>query len=104
MKTGHSYFRIIVCVVAALVCILPERATASNDFLEETQNYSVTPKGNGVVHFKIPIWAYGRVNNYRLGYGTSLWYSGTYNKTPTSGVTHFMYIRSTDTQNRTIRK
>ena len=63
MKTGHSYFRIIVCVVAALVCILPERATASNDFLEETQNYSVTPKGNGVVHFKIPIWAYGRVNN-----------------------------------------
>ncbi len=99
MKTGHSYFRIIVCIIAALVCILPERATASNDFLEETQNYSVTPKGNGVVHFKIPIWAYGRVNNYRLGYGTSLWYSGTYNKTPTSGVTHFMYIRSTDTQN-----
>ena len=51
------------------------------------------------MHFKIPIWAYGRVNNYRLGYGTSLWYSGTYNKIPTSGVTNFVYIRSTDTQN-----
>ena len=86
-------------VIIGLLVMFVGSAFATNSFLEETQNYSVTPKGNGVVHFKIPIWAYGRVNNYRLGYGTSLWYSGTYNKTPTSGVTHFMYIRSTDTQN-----
>lgn len=93
----HFFNRLTVII--GLLVIFVGSAFATNSFLEETQNYSVTPKGNGVVHFKIPIWAYGRVNNYRLGYGTSLWYSGTYNKTPTSGVTHFMYIRSTDTQN-----
>lgn len=93
----HIFNRLTVII--GLLVMFVGSALATNSFLEETQNYSVTPKGNGVVHFKIPIWAYGRVNNYRLGYGTSLWYSGTYNKTPTSGVTHFMYIRSTDTQN-----
>ncbi len=93
----HIFNRLTVII--GLLAIFVGSAFATNSFLEETQNYSVTPKGNGVVHFKIPIWAYGRVNNYRLGYGTSLWYSGTYNKTPTSGVTHFVYIRSTDTQN-----
>lgn len=93
----HIFNRLTVII--GLLAIFVGSAFATNSFLEETQNYSVTPKGNGVVHFKIPIWAYGRVNNYRLGYGTSLWYSGTYNKIPTSGVTHFIYIRSTDTQN-----
>ena len=93
----HIFNRLTVII--GLLAIFAGSAFATNSFLEETENYSVTPKGNGVVHFKIPIWAYGRVNNYRLGYGTSLWYSGTYNKTKTSSVTHFMYIRSTDTQN-----
>lgn len=93
----HIFNRLTVII--GLLAIFVGSAFATNSFLEETQNYSVTPKGNGVVHFKIPIWAYGRVNNYRLGYGTSLWYSGTYNKIPTSGVTHFIYIRSTDMQN-----
>ena len=93
----HIFNRLTVII--GLLAIFVGSAFATNSFLEETQNYSVTPKGNGVVHFKIPIWAYGRVNNYRLGYGTSLWYSGTYNKIPTSGVTNFVYIRSTDTQN-----
>ena len=93
----HIFNRLTVII--GLLAIFVGSAFATNSFLEETQNYSVTPKGNGVVHFKIPIWAYGRVNNYRLGYGTSLWYSSTYAQIPTSGVTHFMYIRSTDTQN-----
>ena len=55
MKTGHSYFRIVVCLLVALVCNLPERAYAANDFLEEKQNYTVTRKGNGDLHFEIPI-------------------------------------------------
>ena len=74
-------------------------ATANNDFLEQTQNYSVTPKGNGVLHFKIPIWSYGRVNNYRLGIQSHVWYSSTYNAKPNNDVTHFFYFRSTDRQN-----
>ena len=88
-----------LAVIAVLLMLFAGSAVAANDFLEETQNYSVTPKGNGVVHFKIPIWSYGWQNNYRLGYGTTVWYSATYAQTQTSSVTHFVYIRSTDTQN-----
>ena len=99
MKTGHSYFRIIVCIIAALVCILPERATAANDFLEEKQNYTVTPKGNGVLHFKIPIWSYGWQNNYRWGSPSVVWYSDSYHADASNSVTRFFNIRSTDKTN-----
>ena len=72
---------------------------AANTFLEETKNYSAMPKGNGVVHFKIPIWAYGAVNNYRLGHGSAVWYATNYQKSPTGDVTRFLNIRSIDMQN-----
>ena len=88
-----------LAVITGLLMLFAGSATAANDFLEETENYSVTPKGNGVVHFKIPIWSYGWQNNYRLGSGTTLWFSSYYAKTYEIDVTHFVYIRSTDTQN-----
>ena len=88
-----------LAVIIGLLFWFAGSGFATNSFLEETQNYSVTPKGNGVVHFKIPIWAYGRVNNYRMGYGSTLWYSSTYAQTSESSVNHFVYIRSADTQN-----
>ena len=88
-----------LAVITGLLMLFAGSATAANDFLEEAENYSVTPKGNGVVHFKIPIWSYGWQNNYRLGSGTTLWFSSYYAKTYETDVTHFMYIRSTDTQN-----
>ena len=51
----HIFNRLTVII--GLLAIFVGSAFATNSFLEETQNYSVTPKGNGVVHFKIPIWA-----------------------------------------------
>ena len=99
MKTGHNYFRIVVCLLVALVCNLPERAYAANDFLEEKQNYTVTPKGNGVLHFKIPIWSYGWQNNYRWGSPSVVWYSDSYHAGESNSVTRFFSIRSSDKQN-----
>ncbi|MBR4520463.1 MAG: carboxypeptidase regulatory-like domain-containing protein [Paludibacteraceae bacterium] len=99
MKTGHNYFRIVVCLLVALVCNLPERAYAANDFLEEKQNYTVTPKGNGVLHFKIPIWSYGWQNNYRWGSPSVVWYSDSYHAGESNSVTRFFNIRSSDKQN-----
>ena len=93
----HLFIRLTV--ITGLLLLFTGHSFATNSFLEEAQNYSVMPKGNGVVHFKIPIWAYGRVNNYRLGSGSTVWYYSNYAQTSTSGVTHFVYIRSTDTQN-----
>ena len=86
-------------VIIGLLAIFVGSTFASNTFLEEKQNYSVMPKGNGVVHFKIPIWAYGAVNNYRLGHGSSVWYSSNYAKTQTGDVNRFLNIRSIDMQN-----
>ena len=86
-------------VIIGLLILFVGSTFASNTFLEEKQNYSVMPKGNGVVHFKIPIWAYGAVNNYRLGHGSSVWYSSNYAKTQTGDVNRFLNIRSIDMQN-----
>ncbi len=85
--------------IIGLLILFVGSTFASNTFLEEKQNYSVMPKGNGVVHFKIPIWAYGAVNNYRLGHGSSVWYSSNYAKTQTGDVNRFLNIRSIDMQN-----
>ena len=94
----HIFNRLTVII--GLLAIFVGSAFATNSFLEETQNYSVTPKGNGVVHFKIPIWAYGAINNYRAGSPTMLWYSNQYVQSENEqAVTYFMSIRSTDTEN-----
>ena len=86
-------------VIIGLLILFVGSTFASNTFLEETKNYSAMPKGNGVVHFKIPIWAYGAVNNYRLGHGSAVWYATNYQKSPTGDVTRFLNIRSIDMQN-----
>ena len=41
-------------------------SVSANDYLELQENYSVYSTGREAIHFKIPIWAYGRVNNYLL--------------------------------------
>ena len=91
--------RFFVALVLGMMALCTMSVHATNDFLEQKNNYSAMPKGNGVVHFKIPIWAYGAVNNYRLGHGSSVWYSSNYAKTQTSDVTRFLNIRSIDMQN-----
>ena len=90
----YKFLLLVLCTLA--LCTFSVQA---NDFLEQNQNYSVTAKGNGVVHFKIPIWAHGNWNNYRLGKNSSIWYSSTYRPNWSNDVTHFFYFRSTDFNN-----
>lgn len=62
--------------------LTPQRAQA-NDYLEHSEHYTVMNMGNGVYRFTIPIWVYGRANDYYLDsynarngqYDSYIWYS-----------------------------
>ena len=55
----------------------------ANDYLEHEEHYTVMNMGNGVYRFTIPIWVYGRANDYYLDsenarnsdYDSYIWYS-----------------------------
>ena len=55
----------------------------ANDYLEHEEHYTVMNMGNGVYRFTIPIWVYGRANDYYLdsknlrndSYDSYIWYS-----------------------------
>lgn len=51
--------------VLVLVCLLPQQAQA-NDYLEQQKHYTVMSMGEGVLRFYIPVWVYGRANDYYL--------------------------------------
>ena len=53
-------------LLLALVAVSLPLHVQANDYLEVQSNYSVYSTGREAIHFKIPIWAYGRVNNYYL--------------------------------------
>ena len=68
----------------ALLCLLAiTTSVQANDYLEQSGHYTVMNMGNGVYRFTIPIWVYGRVNNYYLdswnthnnSYDSYIWYS-----------------------------
>ncbi len=40
--------------------------SVANDYLEQKEHYTVMNVGNGVYRFYIPIWVYGRANDYYL--------------------------------------
>ena len=54
----------------------------ANDYLEQKEHYTVMNVGNGVYRFYIPIWVYGRANDYYLDsynarngqYDSYIWY------------------------------
>ena len=50
---------------AAVVVLMPQQVQA-NDYLEVQRHYQVYSNGRNSIHFKIPVWAYGRVNDYHL--------------------------------------
>ena len=62
--------------------LMPNKAQA-NDYLEQSEHYTVMNVGNGVYRFTIPIWVYGRANDYYLDsnnernsdYDSYIWYS-----------------------------
>ena len=57
--------------------------SVANDYLEQSGHYTVMNMGNGVYRFYVPVWVYGRVNNYCLWstdsrdsrYDSYVWYS-----------------------------
>ena len=38
----------------------------ANDYLEVSRHYQAYCSGRNTIHFKIPVWAYGRWNDYHL--------------------------------------
>ena len=64
-----------------MLVLLPQKAQA-NDYLEQQKHYTVTSIGDGVLRFYIPVWVYGRANDYYLWGSTNftgshdsyLWY------------------------------
>ena len=54
----------LLLFVAAAV-LFPLQLCA-NDYLEVQRHYQVYSNGRNSIHFKIPVWAYGRVNDYHL--------------------------------------
>lgn len=54
-----------VLLLAAVVVLSPQQVQA-NDYLEVQRHYQVYSNGRNSIHFKIPVWAYGRVNDYHL--------------------------------------
>ena len=63
--------------------MLPFSVVRANDYLEQSEHYTVMNVGNGVYRFTIPIWVYGRANDYYLdsknlrndSYDSYIWYS-----------------------------
>jgi len=50
------------------LCTFTVRA---NDYLELAKHYSVYAGGANFIHFKVPVWAYGKANNYYLSNSTA---------------------------------
>ena len=49
-----------------LVLLMAVMNVQANDYLEQSGHYTVMNMGNGVYRFYVPIWVYGRWNNYYL--------------------------------------
>ena len=54
----------LLLFVVAAVC-MPHHVLA-NDYLEVSRHYQAYCSGRNTIHFKIPVWAYGRWNDYHL--------------------------------------
>ena len=70
-------------IAILMAMLLSSLSAVSNDYLEKGYHYTARSGGNGVVHFCIPIWVYGKGNDYYLycsdaannGNDSYIWYS-----------------------------
>ena len=60
-------------VVMCMFMLTPQRVQA-NDYLEKKKHYMVYSAGMDKIHFKVPVWSYGRYNNYYLGETSRIYY------------------------------
>ena len=56
-------FIYLFLLVASAAALVPGKVRA-NDYLELERNYQVYAKGHDCLHFKIPVWSYGRSYDY----------------------------------------
>ena len=59
MRHKLSLFILVLCSLF----LIPNKAKA-NDYLEKQNHYSVMATGQDVIHFTIPVYAYGAGNDY----------------------------------------
>ncbi len=70
----------------ALLLIVTTTASA-NDYLEVQRHYQVYSGRRDAIHFKIPVWAYGSVNDYHLNFtNTDIYYKIGNNETRAIGI------------------
>ena len=70
MKNFH-----FISVLAFLTYFVIFSASSyANDYLEVQDHYSVYATGRDAIHVKVPLWAYGRVNNYYLSSNSYLYF------------------------------
>ena len=53
-----------VALLVMMTLMLTPRMAQANDYLEQQYNYSIYTSGPDKIHFKIPVWAYGTINDY----------------------------------------
>lgn len=58
--------RILLALCALMMMALMPKQVQANDYLEQSGHYTVTSMGEGVLRFYIPVWVYGRANDYYL--------------------------------------
>ena len=73
----HSFFskrRTAIAVLSFCALFLLPVTAKANDYLEQKKHYMVYSAGIDHIHFKIPVWAYGVVNNYYLDFDSRIYY------------------------------
>ena len=81
MKDNHLYIVKVFFVILSLF-LAATATTRANDYLEVQSHYSLYSVGPEAIHVKVPLWAYGRVNNYYIANGSYLYfkYKGSQDK------------------------
>ncbi len=59
-----KFFTRLMVIAALLTMAVNVRA---NDYLEVQRHYQVYSNGRNSIHFKIPVWAYGRIQRTVCG-------------------------------------
>jgi len=88
--------RLLYLTVVLLMAAMSVSTVQANDYLEQERHYTVMSMGNGVLRFYVPIWVYGRANDYYLegrnDFGSTedsyIWYSTSPNASRGSSTVH----------------
>ncbi len=77
--------RLLTVVLIGLICVIGQQMYA-NDYLERQKHYMVYSAGADHIHFKVPVWAYGRAYDYYLDGATRIFYVKNGNETLIANV------------------